>query len=61
MKSHSACKKRFKKLAGGKIKRSKAYKRHHAWAKSRKQINQLGVTAYFNATDTKRLEKLLPY
>ena len=61
MKSHSACKKRFKKVGNGKFKRGKAYKRHHAWAKASKQNRQLGEIAYLEGSEAKRMEKLLPY
>ncbi len=61
MKTHSASKKRFKKNASGKIKRAKAYKRHHSWAKSTKRTRQLGKPAYFESCDQQNIDKLLPY
>lgn len=61
MKTHSASKKRFKKNSAGKIKRSKAYKSHHAWAKSTKRGRQLRKGTYFAACDAKNIAKLLPY
>lgn len=61
MKTHSASKKRFKKTASGKIKRTKAYRRHHAWAKSSKSVRQLRSSTYVNACDIKHILPLLPY
>jgi len=61
MKTHSASKKRFKKTSSGKIKRSKGYKRHHAWAKSVKQGRKLRSAAYLEPCDEKKLKILLPY
>jgi len=61
MKTHSACKKRFKKTASGKIKRARAYRRHHAWAKTPKSILSLRSTAYIDASQQKNIEVLMPY
>lgn len=61
MKTHSSSKKRFKKNAAGKIKRSKSGKRHHSWAKSKKQTRQLGSQTYFDGGDKKNVAILLPY
>ncbi|MCF7800188.1 50S ribosomal protein L35 [Candidatus Babeliales bacterium] len=61
MKTHSASKKRFKVTASGKIKRSKAYNRHHFWAKSPKKIRALRQADYISGADEKRIIRLLPY
>lgn len=61
MRTHSSSKKRFKKSSSGKIKRKKAYKRHHSWAKTTKQVRHLGEAVYFEGADKKHIEKLLPY
>jgi large subunit ribosomal protein L35 len=61
MKSHSGCKKRFKKTASGEIKYSKSGKRHHAWAKDRKRIRNLGKSAYLQGQDHLNIIKLMPY
>jgi len=61
MKTHSASKKRFKKTSKGKIKRSKAFRRHHAWAKTSKQGRQLRGGAYLHAADESNIKRLLPY
>lgn len=60
MKTHSSSKKRFKKTASGKVKYSKAFKRHHAWAKDRKRIRNLGKAGYFIGTQKAIFDKLLP-
>ena len=60
MKTHSGCKKRFKKNKNGEIKRGKAYRRHHAWAKSSKSIRELRVATFFQGGDKKNIAKLLP-
>ncbi len=61
MKTHSGCKKRFKKNSAGKVKRAKAYKRHHAWAKSTKQKRNIKSCTYFSAADQKNIAGLMPY
>jgi len=61
VKTHSACKKRFKKTAQGHIKRSAAYRRHHGWGKTTKQIRQLRKGRYINVTQEKKIESLMPY
>ncbi len=61
MKTHSASKKRFKKNSKGKIKRMKAYRSHHAWAKTHKQTRQLRSGAYLSSADEKNIARLLPY
>lgn len=61
MKTHSGAKKRFKKTGNGKVKRSKAYRSHHAWAKTTKQKRGLRQTAYVHAGDLDKVLELLPY
>ena len=61
MKTHSASKKRFKKNSTGKIKRSKAYNRHHAWAKTPKQGRDLRSGSYLAGKDEQNIAHLLPY
>ncbi len=60
MKTHSASKKRFKKNSNGKIKHSKAYKRHHAWAKSTKKGRKLRKGVYLEGANQRNISKLLP-
>ncbi|MBD3273313.1 50S ribosomal protein L35 [Candidatus Dependentiae bacterium] len=59
-KTHSGSKKRFKKNSKGKIKRAKAYKRHHAWAKTTKQIRKIRKCTYFEGADQKNMSRLMP-
>lgn len=61
MKTHSSSKKRFKKTGAGKIKRAKAFRRHHAWAKSAKRIRALRKATYFHKADEANIARLLPY
>jgi len=61
MKTHSGSKKRFSKTGNGKVKRGKAYRRHHAWAKTTKQKRGLRDTAYFGGGDLDNILRLLPY
>lgn len=61
MKTHSSSKKRFRKKQDGLIKRAKAYRRHHAWARNAKKDQKLRAGAYVHASDTKNIALLLPY
>ncbi len=61
MKTNSACKKRFKKTASGKIKRARAFRRHHAWAKNAKRVRDLRGAAYVSASQEKNFDVLMPY
>lgn len=62
MKTHSGAKKRLRVTKNGKIKRSAAYRRHHAWAKdSASQKLQLRGTKYVSVADEKNMSRLLPY
>lgn len=61
MKTNSSCKKRFKKNGSGKVKRSKAFKRHHAWAKTSKQKRSLRKGSYFTGENSKSIAAMLPY
>lgn len=60
MKTNSGCKKRFSKNAKGKIKRSKAFRRHHSWAKSSKRVRQLRKGTMFTGTQAKNVALLMP-
>ena len=61
VKSHSSSKKRFRKNGAGKIKRAKAYKRHHSWAKTKKRVRQLGKAAFLEGVAQRMITQLLPY
>ncbi len=60
MKSNRSAAKRFKLTGGGKIKRSRAYKRHILTGKTRSRKRRLGSPALVSASDTKRIKKLIP-
>lgn len=61
VKTHSSSKKRFKKNSSGKVKRSKAYKRHHAWAKTKKQKRNIRSGTFFEGANQKNMAVLMPY
>ena len=61
MKTNSAAKKRFRKLSNGQIKRGKAFRRHHSWAKTPKQVLQLRSGTCVHESDLKSIARLLPY
>jgi large subunit ribosomal protein L35 len=61
VKSHSSSKKRFKKTSNGKIKRAKAFRRHHAWAKNSKRVRDLRGGAYVHSAHLKNITQLIPY
>lgn len=60
MKTHSGASKRFRKTANGKLKRGKAYRSHHAWAKTTKQKRGLREVVGFAPGDLKNMKRLLP-
>jgi len=53
--------KRFRLSSRGKIKRSKAYKRHILTSKSTKRKRQLDMDTMVSASDTRRVKSMLPY
>ncbi|MFA6535572.1 MAG: 50S ribosomal protein L35 [Candidatus Babeliales bacterium] len=61
VKTNSSCKKRFVKNCKGKIKRSRAYKRHHAWAKGTKKNRELRAGVFFETTQNRKISKAMPY
>ena len=62
VKTHSATKKRFKKVGNGtKVKRSKAYRRHLLTKKTRKRKRDLRTAGYVSKADEKIFKILLPY
>jgi large subunit ribosomal protein L35 len=60
MKNQSGAAKRFKRTASGKLKRSKAYKNHILTKKTTKRKRGLDTPGLVSASDTKRIESLLP-
>jgi large subunit ribosomal protein L35 len=61
MRTNRAAAKRFKRTGTGKIKRAKAYARHHLGVKSRKRKRRLHSSAIVKPTERKHMQKLLPY
>ncbi len=61
LKTHRGAAKRFSLTKSGKIKRSKAYKRHILTKKSTKRLRGLRKTAYSSDVEAKKIRKLLPY
>ena len=61
MKTNRAAAKRFKVSASGKVKHKKAYARHHAWAKNRKQKRHLRQQNILNDTQSAKVRVLVPY
>ena len=61
LKPHRGAAKRFKKTAGGKIKRSKAYKSHILTKKTTKRKRGLDMPALVSKADQKNVERMIPY
>ena len=61
MKTNRAAAKRFKVTGTGKLKRSKAYKRHILTKKTTKTKRNLRKAALVDMTNVKSMKKILPY
>lgn len=61
MKTSRAAAKRFKLTGTGKLKRSKAYKRHILTKKSAKTKRNLRKAVMTDASNVKNMKKILPY
>ena len=61
IKTNRAAAKRFKVTGTGKLKRSKAYKRHNLTKKTTKTKRNLRKAALVDATNVKNMKKILPY
>jgi large subunit ribosomal protein L35 len=61
MKTKSAAKKRFARVASGKIKRAKAFRRHLLKCKTTKRKRDLRKGGYVASVDHARISSLLPY
>ncbi len=61
MKTHRGAAKRFSLTKSGKIKRSKAFKRHILTKKTTKRTRNLRQTGYIAACDEKAVKRLIPY
>lgn len=61
LKTNKAARKRFKVTKSGRVKRSKAYKRHILTSKRRKNKRNLRKGAFVAAVDMKKFKALMPY
>ena len=61
MKTSRATAKRFKRTGTGKLKRARAFARHHLGLKPRKRKRRLHSSAITEKTEKRHLQKLLPY
>jgi large subunit ribosomal protein L35 len=61
IKTHRGAAKRFRVTAGGKFKRSKAYKRHILTSKTAKRKRQLDQDTLVSDGDLARVRLMLPY
>ncbi|HSL21227.1 MAG TPA: 50S ribosomal protein L35 [Vicinamibacterales bacterium] len=61
LKSHRGAAKRFKKTAGGKITRGKAFRRHILTSKSRSRKRSLRGAHAVSPADEARIKRMLPY
>ena len=61
IKTNRAAAKRFKVTGTGKLKRSKAYKRHILTKKTTKNKRNLRKAALVDSTNVKTMKKILPY
>ena len=61
IKTNRAAAKRFKVTGTGKLKRSKAYKRHILTKKTTKNKRNLRKAALVDMTNVKNMKKILPY
>ena len=61
LKTHRGAAKRFKKTAGGKFVRSKAFKQHILTSKSSKRKRRMRGTEVVAKADSAKLARMLPY
>ena len=61
MKTKRGAAKRFRLTATGKIKRSRAFKRHILTSKSTKRKRHLDVDTLINKADVRSVRTMLPY
>lgn len=61
MKTKKGAAKRFRMSASGKVKRSKAFKRHILTTKSTKRKRHLDMESQVHPTDMGRIKDMLPY
>jgi large subunit ribosomal protein L35 len=61
MKTKRGAAKRLRKTAGGRLKRSRGWKRHKLEGKSPKRRKRLRKSALVNKVDEPRLKAIVPY
>lgn len=61
MKTKKGAAKRFRLTAAGKVKRSRAFKRHILTSKSTKRKRHLDVDTIVSRSDRRRVREMLPY
>jgi len=61
LKTHRGAAKRFKKTAGGRIKRAKAFKSHILTKKTSKRKRQLDTDTLISKADQRRIGRMIPY
>jgi len=61
LKTHRGAAKRFKITAGGRIKRSKAFKSHILTSKTAKRKRQLDTPTFVSTADEHRVSRMIPY
>jgi large subunit ribosomal protein L35 len=61
LKTHKGASKRFKRTAGGKFKRSRAFKQHILTSKTRGRKRKLKGTVVVAGVDSAKLKRMLPY
>ncbi len=61
LKTHSGAAKRFKKTGTGKVKRSKAFKRHILTSKTTKKKRHLDMETMVDKADQKKVKRMIPY
>ena len=61
LKTHRGAAKRFKKTATGKVKRSKAFKRHILTSKGTKRKRKLDIDTLVSPADTPKVKRMIPY
>ena len=61
MKTKRGAKKRFRLSATGRIKRSRAFKRHILTSKTTKRKRHLDMEALVSKSDARRVREMLPY
>lgn len=61
MKTKKGAAKRFRLTATGKVKRSKAFKRHILTTKTTKRKRHLDMESLVDSTDMGRIRDMLPY